>query len=80
MKTLIDNPKLEIESKEDGVWLFFNVGGLSSGINLSAYNRTGRMVDMTIQMWCESYALCEKERRKEPLLKDSAQGAKEKNL
>jgi len=54
--------ELSIDSKDDGVWLHFKVGGLYSSVNLPMHfgGRKG-IVDHTIQEWCETYALfCKK--------------------
>ena len=50
--------ELSIDSKDDGVWLHFKVGGLYSSVNLPMHfgGRKG-IVDHTIQEWCETYAL-----------------------
>jgi hypothetical protein len=55
--TLIESPKLAIQSSEDGVWLMFSTGdGKHCNINLPTFFGRDTMNDTTIRQWSEEYA------------------------
>ena len=59
MKTLIKNPKLEIQSSEDGVWLYFTASnGLQAAINLPVvFSDKTRIEGRAIVQWAKDFAL-----------------------
>jgi hypothetical protein len=58
MKTIISNPKLEIQSSRDGVWLHFETrNGKCASINLPTFFANDRSVrDTAIVQWAVEYA------------------------
>ena len=65
--TLIESPKLAIQSSEDGVWLMFSTAdGKHANINLPTFFGEGRsMNDSTICQWAKEYVLASVEKRDE---------------
>ena len=57
-KTLIENPKLEIQSANDGVWLHFRTAdGKHASLNLpTLYKHDGGIIDKAVHLWCLEYA------------------------
>lgn len=55
MKTIIKNPKLKIQSSEDGVWLHFKASnGKSAAINLT--NQVGDgIIQKALRQWAVDY-------------------------
>jgi hypothetical protein len=59
MKTLIKNPELKIDSKEDGVWLHFSTCDYHASINLPvAFNKMfpNTITETAMRRWCEAFA------------------------
>jgi len=56
VKTLLEKPKLQIDPKEDGVWLHFQAAGsLSASINLSLFGGKG-IIGEAVRQWAIEYA------------------------
>jgi len=57
--TLIESPKLAIQSSADGVWLMFTTAdGKHANVNLPTFFGEGRtMNDATICQWAKEYVL-----------------------
>ena len=58
MKTLIESPKLAIDSTRDGVWLHFaTLDGRHTSLNIPVmFGRIGTFNDETIFQWAVEYA------------------------
>ena len=57
-KTLIEEPKLQIQASNDGVWLYFQTSdGNRAGLNLpTMYSEKEGIIARTIIQWCKDYA------------------------
>lgn len=72
MKTIVNEPKLSIDVKSDGVWLHFKPStGKEAMLNLNAiYDDRKTIVGAAIAQWCDEFAAADKaykEKRKPPI-------------
>lgn len=53
-KRIAGYAEMEVQSKADGVWLFFRVGGNQCAINMDNYALDrGHVVGGVVKMWCD---------------------------